>query len=118
MENIGQKKSEKKPKVFISYAWAKKNFVLRFAQDLTKDGIDVIIDEWNLKPGNDKYAFMESMVRDETIERVLIMCDRVYKERADNRQGGVGDETVIISPQLYQEMEQTKFVPIVLECCL
>lgn len=115
MENIGQKKSEKAPKVFISYAWANKNFVLRFAQDLTKDGIDVIIDEWNLKPGNDKYAFMESMVRDKTIERVLIMCDRVYKERADNRQGGVGDETVIISPQLYQEMEQTKFVPIVLE---
>lgn len=108
-------KSEKTPKIFISYSWANQNFVIELAKRLMADGVDTIIDAWCLKPGNDKYAFMESMVRDKTIDHVLIICDRAYKEKADNRTGGVGDETVIISPKLYEEMEQTKFVPIVLE---
>ena len=108
-------KSEKTPKVFISYAWANQKFVIELAERLMRDGVDTIIDVWYLKQGNEKYAFMESMVRDETIDHVLIICDKIYKEKADNRTGGVGDETVIISPKLYEEMEQTKFVPIVLE---
>ena len=110
-----RKENEKAPKVFISYAWTNKDFVVKFANRLMADGIDTIIDVWYLKQGNDKYAFMESMVRDKTIDHVLIICDKAYKEKADNRTGGVGDETVIISPQLYGEMEQTKFIPIVLE---
>lgn len=106
---------KKQPKVFISYAWANKELVIKLANRLMSDGINTIIDVWYLKQGNDKYAFMESMVRDKTINHVLIICDKAYKEKADNRTGGVGDETVIISPQLYGEMEQTKFIPIVIE---
>lgn len=109
------KEAVKSPKVFISYAWSNKDFVIKLANRLMADGIDTIIDAWYLKQGNDKYAFMESMVRDKTIDHVLIICDKAYKEKADNRTGGVGDETVIITPQLYGEMDQTKFVPIVLE---
>ncbi len=45
------KKTIANPKVFISYAWAGKEYetqVLAFANQLMNDGIDVIIDKWNL----------------------------------------------------------------------
>ena len=109
------KENVKTPKVFISYSWTNKDFVIKLADRLMTNGIETIIDVWYLKQGNDKYSFMESMVKDKTIDHVLIICDKAYKEKADNRTGGVGDETVIISPQLYGEMDQTKFIPIVLE---
>lgn len=47
---------QKHPKVFISYSWAThKERVIQIAHDLMRDGIDTIIDEWNLKHGQDKY---------------------------------------------------------------
>lgn len=44
---------------------------------------------------------MESMVQDSSIDKVLIICDKGYKEKADDREGGVGTETQIITPTLY-----------------
>jgi len=106
------------PKVFISYAWSRQKTqddVLELAQRLRYDGIDVVLDKWDFKEGHDKYAFMERCVTDENINRVLIICDKAYQERADGRQGGVGDETVVISSEVYGHMQQTKFVPLIFE---
>lgn len=104
------------PKVFISYSWSdNKERILQIAEDLLRDGIDVVIDQWDLKAGHDKYDFMEQMVKEPSINFVLIMCDKSYTTKADARGGGVGDETVIISPELYGQMKQEKFIPIVLE---
>lgn len=60
------------------------------------------MDIWDLKDGQDKYAFMEQCVTDPEIDRVLIICDKGYAEKADHCQGGVGDETTIISPEIYR----------------
>jgi hypothetical protein len=38
-----------------------------------------------------------------------------YKEKADERAGGVGTETQIITPNIYSNQKQDKFIPIVLE---
>lgn len=103
------------PKVFISYSWAVQERVVNLAQRLVNDGIDTIVDFWNLKPGNDKYKFMESMVTDKTIDFILIVCDKTYTEKANDRTGGVGDETVIISSELYGKFKQEKFLPLILE---
>lgn len=105
------------PKVFISYAWSKDNLekVLELAKRLMNDGIQVILDKWDLKEGQDKYAFMEQSVNDKTINKVLIICDKKYYEKANAREGGVGDETVIISPEVYGKLNQEKFIPIILE---
>jgi len=54
------------PKVFISYAWASEDYRLKvrsFATDLMGNGIDVLLDQWSLKEGNDTYAFMELPVQ-------------------------------------------------------
>jgi hypothetical protein len=67
------------------------------------------------KKGNDKYAFMEKMVTDPTVTHVLVMCDISYAEKADARKVGVGTETQIISREIYEKVEQSKFIPIVCE---
>ena len=47
--------------------------------------------------------------------KVLIFCDKTYTEKANNRTGGVGDETVIISSEVYGKVTQEKFIPIITE---
>ena len=107
---------EKDKKVFISYSWTTprhEKWVLDLAERLVDKGVDVVLDKWDLSEGQDKYAFMEKMVQDESIDKVLIICKKEYKEKADDRQGGVGTETQIITPMLYSRAEETKFIPII-----
>ena len=103
------------PKVFISYSWAVSEKVLELAERLMANGVNVVLDKWDLKPGHDKYAFMEQSVNDASVNKVLIICDRTYAEKANQRAGGVGDETAIISPEIYGNVEQEKFIPIIFE---
>jgi hypothetical protein len=108
--------NETAPKVFVSYSWSSEdhqNWVIELAERLAADGVHVIIDVWDLKEGQDKYAFMEKMVTDSTIQRVLMVLDRRYAEKADKREGGVGTESQIISAELYGKVAETKFLPIV-----
>ena len=107
--------ADNQPKVFISYSWAIKEWVGELAKRLMNDGVETKIDLWDLKEGQDKYVFMESMVNDETIDYVLVVCDKTYTDKANKREGGVGDETVIISSELYGKSSQTKFLPLVLD---
>jgi hypothetical protein len=105
-------------KVFISYSWTTpehEEWVLSLAKRLISDGIDVVLDKWDLKEGHDLYDFMESMVKSPEINKVLIVLDQKYTERADSRKGGVGTETQIISPKIYKDVSQEKFIPIVRE---
>lgn len=103
------------PKVFISYSWSSEEIVVPLAERLVSHGVDIILDKWSLKEGQDKYAFMERCVNDPTITKVLIVCDKKYADKANSRTGGVGDETVIISGEIYGQMEQEKFIPIIAE---
>jgi hypothetical protein len=105
-------------KVFLSYSWTStshRDFVLTLAERLMEDGVHVILDIWDLNEGDDKYAFMEKMVTDETISRVLIISDKKYAEKADKKKGGVGTESQIISSEVYAKAKQSKFIPIVAE---
>lgn len=104
-------------KVFISYAWDKyEDWVLNFAEQLIKIyGIQVVLDKWSLHSGDDKYTFMEREVKDKDIDKVLIICDKAYMEKADSRNGGVGTETQILSPSLYENENEGKFIPVVVE---
>lgn len=109
---------EPKKKVFISYSWTSEEhvtWITKLAERLVEDGVDVVFDRWTLDPGADKYVFMERMVKDDSIDKVLIVCDERYAERADGREGGVGTETQIISKDIYEEVDQDKFIPIIAE---
>lgn len=102
-------------KVFISYSWVVQPKVIELSERLMANGVDVILDVYDLKEGHDKYAFMEQSVNDPSVDKVLIICDESYTKKADNRSGGVGDETVIITPEIYGQSKQEKFIPIIFE---
>lgn len=104
------------PKVFISYSWKSEEYkarVRRLADKLRGNGVDVTLDQWDLRAGHDMNAFMEMSIRD--AEKVLILCESEYTARADNRKGGVGKETRIITPDVYEQYQQEKFIPVVME---
>jgi SEFIR domain len=73
------------------------------------------IDKWDLKEGHDAIKFMEKMVTDPEIKKVIVVLDRTYAEKADGREGGVGTETQIISPKIYAKADQNKFVGVASE---
>ena len=106
------------PKVFISYSWhpeKNKIWVQRLTERLIQDGVNVKLDVWDLKHGHDKYVFMEQMVKDPDIKKVLVICNEDYARKADDRTGGVGTESTIMSSDIYSLAEQTKFIPILVE---
>ncbi len=106
------------PKIFISYSWstsAFQNQVRLWAERLASDGIEIILDQFDLREGQDKYHYMERMVSDKTVTHVLMFIDKRYAEKANERKAGVGTESQIISREVYEKVDQSKFVPIVCE---
>lgn len=106
------------PKLFISYSWSSPEHelrVLKLATELRENGVDVILDKWDLKEGQDADAFMEKMVTDESVKKVVMLCDKAYAEKANGRKGGVGTEAQIISREIYEGIAQSKFVAVVIE---
>lgn len=106
------------PRVFISYSWTSPGHQARirqWAEQMVGDGIDVVLDVWELAEGDDKYAFMEKMVTDSSVTHVLVFSDSEYSKKADARKAGVGTESQIISSEIYSKVKQSKFIPIVCE---
>lgn len=104
--------------VFISYSWSSpehKEWVIELARRLESDSVPVVLDDWETTEGQDLTMFMERMVTDTEIDKVLIICDKVYAEKANGRLGGVGTETTIASEEVYNKADQTKFIAIVAE---
>lgn len=106
------------PKVFISYAWTSNEYTNRvddFANRLISDGIDVLFDKFEMTPGKELIDFMGKSVKEPSVTNVLILLNPHYKQEADSREGGVGTETQIISSQIYNKLDQTKFIPVVFD---
>lgn len=106
------------PKVFISYSWSSiphREWVENLARHLIENGIDVLLDIWELELGHDTNHFMESIKRDKSITKTLIISDGVYVDKANNRSGGVGAETQIISKEVYDKIGENKFIAVIAE---
>ncbi len=51
----------------------------------------------------------------EKADKVLVLCDKKYAEKANAREGGVGTETAIITQDVYGKSAQEKFIPVIME---
>lgn len=101
------------PKVFISYAWESEEhraWVKELADRLLDDGIEAIVDQYDLELGDRLPQFMEESVT--SVDYVLVVCTPTYKAKADARIGGVGYEGHIISDELYSKRNERKFIPV------
>ncbi len=100
----------KKKIVFISYC--RNDIKVQWLNKLisTLEKCEVIVDINSLQYGQDLPFFMEKIKK---ADKVLMLLGKEYKEKANDRRGGVGTETQIISCDVYNDVEQTKFIPIV-----
>jgi hypothetical protein len=104
------------PKVFFSYSHDSaehKEWVLRIATTLRERGVDVVLDQWDLAPGNDLPHFMETSL--EECDYTVMVCTETYVAKANDGKGGVGYEKMILTSQLMKKIGDSKVIPIVRE---
>ena len=102
------------PKVFISYSHDSpkhKRWVSELGAKIRHNGIDAILDQWDLGPGDDITLFMESGLRDS--DRVLVICTDTYVSKANAGEGGVGYERMIVTAHLIRNLGTNKFIPVI-----
>ena len=100
--------------VFISYSHDNnehKNWVLQLATRLRHNGVDVILDQWNLKLGQDLASFMEKGLSES--QRVLCVCSEIYVQKANKRTSGVGYEKQIMTAELMENLNTDWIIPII-----
>ena len=102
------------PIVFISYSHdseAHKEWVRELATALRdRFRIDVILDQWEIGPGDDVPKFMEHSVR--RALRVLMVCTEQYVRKADDGKGGAGYEAMVVTGELVADLGTRKFIPL------
>lgn len=102
------------PKVFVSYSHDSaehKQWVLKFATTLRERGIDAILDQWELKPGDDLPHFMETQL--EKADYALMICTERYVAKANAGTGGVGYEKMIMTSTMLQRIDSNRVIPII-----
>ena len=105
---------ETPPRVFVSYSHddePHRNWVLGLATRLVANGVDVVLDQWDLTLGSDLPRFMETGLI--TAQRVLAVCTDAYTKKANAGQGGVGYEKMILTAQLMRDIGSDRIVPVV-----
>ena len=103
----------KQPKVFISYAWEEdtKTWAHEFSTRLRSDGVDTILDQWHVIPGDSLPEFMEKSVSESDF--VLVICTPTYKKKSESEHpSGVVYEKGVITGELFVKRNQRKFIPI------
>lgn len=102
------------PSIFISYSQEDedhKKWVKQLADRLLSDGIEVTVDQYDLKLGDRLPQFMEQSIS--TNDFVLIICTPTYRKKSNERNGGVGYEGHIISSELFTKGNERKFIPVI-----
>lgn len=113
-----EQRIRKTPLVFISYAWKSKENqerVREFADRLLNNGVNVLLDQYDLKEGDNRYDFMKRSVLE--ADFVLVLCDSEYKQKADinNSPSGVWAESQILTPEVMEEKDSSHIIPILWE---
>ena len=108
-EVSSDEKAEIPPKVFISYSWDNdehKDWVLNLANNLAENGIEPILDRYELGPGANAPYFMETALKESY--KVLIIFTENYQTKAMGRRGGVGYEYSILNAEICKNITDNK----------
>lgn len=102
------------PKLFISYSHdtdEHKQWVLKLSTDLRQHmGVDVILDQWDLRIGSDLSLFMEQGLNSASL--VLCVCSDEYVRKANAGIGGSGYERMILTSTLIQNTNVDYIIPV------
>lgn len=106
--------STTEPTVFISYSHDSeehKNWVLQLATRLRSNGVNVILDRWNLKLGSDLASFMERGLSKS--QRIISICSDVYVRKANDGKGGAGYEKQIMTAEFINDQNTNWVIPLI-----
>lgn len=115
-EGSGDSCGKRLPTASISYSWdspAHIGWVTDLSARLVSDGINLLLDQWQLHPGDQIPFFMEKAIRESDF--VLIICTPRYKQRSNAREGGVGYEGNIVGGEVLTGADPRKFIPLLRE---
>lgn len=101
-------------RAFISYAWVgdeHNSWVLKLATRLRSHGVDVILDHWDTRLGDDLAFFMEQGLT--SCSLVLCICSDKYNEKANGGIGGAGYEKRIIVSDMINAENKKFVIPII-----
>lgn len=102
------------PKVFISYSHDTKEhseWVSNLATHLRSHGVDIILDQWDLRIGDDLPFFMENGL---SYSKLLIcICSEDYVIKSNSSTGGVGYEKNIIVQPLLKNSSINHIIPLI-----
>ncbi len=105
------------PIVFLSYSWDNedhKNWILSLAKKLTENGVEVLLDRYELVPGKNMLHFMQDALK--RAHKVVMIFTPNYKLKADKKEGGVGYEYSILNVELYKTIvSNSKYIPVLKE---
>jgi hypothetical protein len=102
------------PRVFFSYSHDSvqhKAWVLDLATRLMNNGVDVILDQWDLRLGGDLPSFMERSLT--VSNRVVVICTDNYVAKANAGLGGVGYEKMVLTAGLMRNINSDRIIPLV-----
>lgn len=104
-------------RTFISHT-SRSETAQRWVKDLAlflvNAGVEVRLDLLHLRHGMDLPQWMCNELR--MADKVIVVCDELYKQRAEGRLGGVGWETMIIQGDIaYSPPNSTKYQIVVRE---
>ena len=100
------------PNVFISYSHdddTHKKWVYDLACRLVENGVDTVLDQWDLQLGSNLIRFMEKGLTNS--DRVLVICTDNYNKKSNEGMGGVGYEKNVLTAELFLDQDTTKFIP-------
>jgi TIR domain len=106
--------NEVAPRLFVSYSHdsqSHKDWVLTLATRLVANGVDVILDQWDLNLGADLPRFMEKGLTESKL--VLAVCSAQYVSKANAGKGGVGYEKMILTSQLMHDVTAERILPVI-----
>lgn len=104
-------------KVFVSYAWDSeehKEWILKLATNLRQHGVDVILDQWDVRLGDDLSSFMEQGLTKSHL--VICVCSDKYIAKTNDGLGGAGYEKRILASEMLNDEDKRFIIPIIKNC--
>lgn len=101
------------PRVFISYSWGDQdiqNWSLDLARKLCANGVNARIDKFHLQAGFDMPQWMTDEIF--KADKVLLVCDSNYADKANMKKAGVGWETMIVQGDMLLQGMTSKYIAI------
>lgn len=102
------------PTVFMSYSHDSdehKDWVLQLATRLRSNGVNVILDRWNIQLGGDIASFMERGLSQSS--RIVCVCSSAYVKKANEGRGGAGYEKQIMTSELINDQNTNWIIPLI-----